>query len=87
MVIQSRDDMAREIKTALARAGLSVSGLARALSVAQPTASKCVNRDNLTLSRLLEIARAAGCDLVISFRPRRDNLTPGAASPGDGVEE
>ena len=87
MVIRERADLAREIKAALARSGLSVAGLARVLGVAQPTASKCVNRDNLTVSRLLDIATAAGCELVITFRPRRDNMTPGGASSGGGVEE
>lgn len=84
MVIQSRDDLSRLIKGAAALQGVSVSELARRLGVLQPSISRTINRVDIPLSMLMKIAGALGCRLSVDLLPIDP---PGAASPGDGVEE
>lgn len=70
MIIETREDLTKEIKAALKQRGLNVTGLARLLGVFQQSAARTVARSDIAVSDLLRIADAINARLDISFKDR-----------------
>ena len=79
-VIRKREDLAREIKAACARKGLSLAGLGRELGASAPSINRAVNRNDISISTLRAYADALACDLVIALIPKPDDPGSGPAS-------
>ena len=80
-VIRSREDLTKAIKAACASQGVTVSKLGALLGMAQPSISRAVNRNDISISTLQRIGSALRCDLIVAFVPQRESGQPGAPSP------
>lgn len=70
MIIRNREDAARAIKSALAMRGETLTSYAAKQGLNRSSFSRSVNRSDISLSDLLRIADALGCQLKIEFSPR-----------------
>jgi len=77
MIIQNRQDLARAIKSAAARQGVTVSKIGASMGVSLPSISRTINKGDISIGTLQSIAAGMGCALSVDFVPVSSDGTPG----------
>ena len=67
MIVNSREDAARLIKSAAALRGENITSLAEKIGISAPTLNRSINHSDMRLSQLIRIASALALRLEISF--------------------
>lgn len=67
MYISNRACLALLLKEAIKAKGMTISGLAEKLGVSFPSLSRSVNRSDLSVKQIKDIADALGYEVVIMF--------------------
>ena len=67
MIISERESIARLIKAAAALRGISYKQIGDALNVSAPSISRTINKADIPISRLLDIARVLNMDVEIKL--------------------
>ena len=70
MIIKERKDLAVLLKTQMLRADKTITWLAEQFGAPFPSMSRSINRADISVGKLQQIADALGCDLDITLVPR-----------------
>lgn len=71
MIIETREDLTRTIKTAQAQAGISNNTLADRLDISTAASmSRTINKSDISINQLQRIAKALDCDLYVALLPK-----------------